>query len=169
MRKFFQYTFLFLLLFGAFVLKGQTDSARLYLPLDYNKPAEYIIAGIETKGNKYIDKNAIIFNSNLSINQTIKIPGNEISTAIENLWKQDYFSSVIIYAKKIEGDYIYLVISVKERPRLSKFSLRGLGKSESKNLREELTIKAGMLINENLINRTKREITNHYYKNRFFG
>jgi len=169
MRKFFQYTSLFLLLFGAIVLKGQTDSSRIYLPLDYNKPAEYIIASIETKGNKYIDKNAIIFNSNLSINQTIKIPGNEISTAIENLWKQDYFSSVIIYAKKIEGDYISLVISVKERPRLSKFSLRGLGKSESKNLREELTIKAGMLINENLINRTKREITNHYYKKGYFG
>ena len=62
MRKFFQYTSLLLLMFGALLLNGQTDSARQYLPLDYNKPAEYIIAGIETKGNKYIDKNAIIFN-----------------------------------------------------------------------------------------------------------
>ncbi|MES2618028.1 MAG: outer membrane protein assembly factor BamA [Bacteroidota bacterium] len=152
-------------------LNAQTDSSRVYMPLDYNKPAEYIIASIETEGNKFIDKNAIIFNTNLSINQKIKIPGNEISQAIENLWKQDYFSDVSIAVKKIEGNKIYLVISVKERPRLSKFSIvgPGIGNSEKKNLREELSIKSGMIINENMINKTKREITNHYYKKGYYA
>ena len=72
-------------LFGVLTLNAQ-DSTRIYLPLDYNKPKEYTIVSIETKGNKYIDKNIIIFNTGLSFNQRIKVPGNEISQAIENLW-----------------------------------------------------------------------------------
>jgi outer membrane protein insertion porin family len=146
-----------------------TSLIKQYIQLDYNKPAEYVIASIETIGNKYIDKNLIILQSNLSFNQKIKIPGNEISLAIDNLWKQDYFSHVAILIKKIEGDKIFLIIQVSERPRLSKFSIRGIGKAEAKSLREELTIKAGMVINEDMLNRLRREVKKHYYKKGFYG
>ncbi|MDP2175791.1 MAG: POTRA domain-containing protein [Bacteroidota bacterium] len=153
-------------------LLNAQDTSRVnldYFKLDYNKPTEYLITSIETKGNKYIDKNIIILNSNLSFNQTIKIPGNEISQAIDNLWKQNYFSYVAISVKKIEGNKIFLIIEVEERPRLSKFSLRGIGKSEAKNLRDEISIKRGMIINEDMLNRVRREIRNHYFKKGYFG
>jgi outer membrane protein insertion porin family len=146
-----------------------TSFIKEYIQLDYNKPAEYIIASIETLGNKYIDKNLIIIQSNLSFNQKIKIPGNEISLAIDNLWKQDYFSHVAILIKKIDGNKIHLIIQVNERPRLSKFSIRGIGKAEAKSLREELTVKAGMVINEDMLNRLRREIKKHYFKKGFYG
>ncbi len=172
MNKFIsKYNFLLaalLCLAGNTALMAQ-DSTRYYLPLDYNQPTEYTIVSIETKGNKFIDKNIIIFNSNLSYNQKIKVPGNEISMAIDNLWKQGYFSFVSIYARKIEDKKIYLVIEVSERPRLEKFSLRGIGKAEAKSLREELTIKAGMVINEDMLNRVTREIQGHYYKKGFYS
>ncbi len=146
-----------------------TSFVKEYIQLDYNKPVEYTIASIETLGNKYIDKNLIIVQSNLSFNQKIKVPGNEISLAIDNLWKQDYFSHVAILIKKIEGNKIHLVIQVNERPRLSKFSIRGIGKAEAKSLREELTVKAGMVINEDMLNRLRREVKKHYYKKGFYG
>ena len=146
-----------------------TSFIKEYIQLDYNKPAEYTIASIETLGNKYIDKNLIIIQSNLSFNQKIKIPGNEISLAIDNLWKQDYFSHVAILIKKIDGNKIHLIIQVNERPRLSKFSIRGIGKAEAKSLREELTVKAGMVINEDMLNRLRREIKKHYFKKGFYG
>lgn len=146
-----------------------TSFVKKYIQLDYNKPTEYTIASIETSGNKYIDKNLIILQSNLSFNQKIKVPGNEISLAIDNLWKQDYFSNVAILIKKIEGDKIHLIIQVSERPRLSKFSIRGIGKAEAKSLREELTVKAGMVINEDMLNRLRREIKKHYFKKGFYG
>jgi len=146
-----------------------TSFIKEYIQLDYNKPAEYTIASIETLGNKYIDKNLIIIQSNLSFNQKIKIPGNEISLAIDNLWKQDYFSHVAILIKKIDGNKIHLIIQVNERPRLSKFSIRGIGKAEAKSLREELTVKAGMVINEDMLNRLRREVKKHYFKKGFYG
>ncbi len=160
---------LILSLFLSYVVKAQVDSARKYLPLDYSQPAEYIIAGIETEGNKYIDKISIIFNTNLSINQKIKMPGNEIPNAIENLWKQGYFSNVVIYAKKIEGNKIYLMIQVSERPRLSKFGIIGIRSSEKKNLREALSIKGGIIINEDVLNKTKKEITKYYYEKGYYA
>ncbi len=155
-------------IFSVVTLKAQ-DSTRNYLPLDYNKPKEYTIVSIETKGNKYIDKNIIIFNTGLSFNQRIKVPGNEISQAIENLWKQGYFSFVSVYAKKIVDGKIYLIIEVQERPRLARFGIRGIGKSEAKTLREELSVKAGMVINEDMLNKLRREIKSHYYKKGFYG
>jgi outer membrane protein insertion porin family len=160
-----------MLILGGFNQATAQDTSYIkqYIQLDYNKPTEYVIASIETIGNKYIDKNLIILQSNLSFNQKIKIPGNEISLAIDNLWKQDYFSNVAILIKKIEGDKIYLIIQVSERPRLSKFSIRGIGKAEAKSLREELTVKAGMVINEDMLNRLRREIKKHYYKKGFYG
>ena len=159
---------LFILVLLASGLNAQ-DTTRNYMILDYNKPKEYIIASIETKGNKFIDKNIIILNSNLSFNQKIKIPGSEISMAIDNLWKQNYFSFVSIYAKKTEGNKIYLVIEVAERPRLLKFSFIGLGRSESKTLRDELSIKSGMVINEDMLNNLRREIRTYYYKKGFYA
>jgi outer membrane protein insertion porin family len=168
--KFVQYKriFFLLIIFSALAAHAQ-DSTRSYMILDYNKPKEYVIASIETKGNRFIDKNIIILNSNLSFNQKIKIPGSDISLAIDNLWKQSYFSFVTIYAKKIEGNKIFLVIEVVERPRLLKFSFIGLGKSESKTLREELTIKSGMVINEDMLNNLRREIRGYYYKKGYYS
>ncbi len=160
---------LFLIGISHQVLAQETPIIKQYIKLDYNKPDEYTIASIETIGNKYIDKNLIILQSNLSFNQKIKVPGNEISLAIDNLWKQDYFSQVAILIKKIEGDKIHLIIQVSERPRLSRFSIRGIGKAEAKSLREELTVKAGMVINEDMLNRLRREIKKHYFKKGFYG
>ena len=168
MFKIYHTLFLTILLCNVFFTVAQSDSNRVYMLLDYNKPQEYTIASIETEGNKYVDRMSIVFNSNLSINQTIKIPGNEISQAIENLWKQDYFSSVIIYAKKIEGSKIGLSISVKERSRLSKFKIIGLGNGERKTLRDELSLKSGIIINENLLNKTFAEITKYYFAKGFY-
>lgn len=161
-------TFVFALLLTPLATLAQ-DTGKVYMSLDYNRPLEYTIVSMETKGNKFIDKNIIIFNSGLSFNQTIKIPGSEISNAISNLWNMGYFSDVTIYARKITDGNIYLVFEVKERPRLEKFYFKGVSNSEAKKVREEIFIKSGMVINEDLMNRVKREIRGYYYKNGYYN
>lgn len=145
------------------------DTVKQYMNLDYNRPIEYTIVSMETKGNKYIDRNIIIFNTGLSFNQVIRIPGSELSMAVENLWNLGYFSNVIVYAKKIENGKIYLVFEVAERPRLEKFQFKGISVSEQKKVREELFLKGGMVINEDLLNRVNRELKNYYYKNGYYN
>jgi len=157
------------LFFGVCNMQAQDTTKRAYMELNYNKQTEYTIADIDVSGNRFINKNIIIFNSGLSFNQKIKVPGNELSLAIENLWKQNLFSNIAILASKIEENKIYLVIEVKENPMLAKFTFRGIGTAEAKNLRPELSIKAGMSVNNDMLNKLTREIKDYYFKKGFYN
>ena len=106
-------------------------------------PQKYKVAGIKVTGNKYFDEALLISVSGISIGDEISIPGGDnFSKAIGKLWGQNYFSDVAIYIVKLEGLNIYLELNVTERPRLSKFNFKGIGKSEA----EDLAPKTGVTI-----------------------
>ncbi len=143
------------------------DSAAIKIPssyynLNYSNPKQYIVAGIEIIGTEYYDKNVLSVLSGLQIGQKIRIPSEDISKAISNLWKQKLFEDVKISVKKIEDDKIWFDIYLKEKPRLSSFTIKGLKKSKAEELREGLTIKAGQIITENVLNSTNREISKFF-------
>lgn len=143
------------------------DSAAVKLPssyynLNYSNPKQYIVAGIEIIGTEYYDKSVLSVLSGLQIGQKIRIPSEDISKAISNLWKQKLFEDVKISVKKIEDDKIWFDIYLKEKPRLSSFTIKGLKKSKAEELREGLTIKAGQIITENVLNSTNREIARFF-------
>jgi outer membrane protein insertion porin family len=64
--------------------------------------------------------------------------------------------------KLIQDDKLTLEFVLREKPRLSTFALRGLSKGKAEDLRDELTLRAGQIINENMISTTRREITKHF-------
>jgi len=130
--------------------------------IDYNNPKQYEIAGITVTGVKYLDNNALIMISGLSVGDKIDIPGQEITRAIQNLWKQGLFENVIITASDIRGDLIFLDIFLQERPRMSTFSFTGIKKSEADNLRDEIKLASGDVVTDNLIIRTTNTIKNYY-------
>ena len=132
------------------------------LEIDYANPKSYEIAGITVFGVKYLDNNALILLSGLSIGDRIEIPGKEITKAIQNLWKQGLFENVIIKATDVRGDMIFLNIILKERPRMSTFSFTGVKKSEADNLRDEIKLASGDVVTDNLIIRTTNTIKNYY-------
>ena len=57
--------------------------------IDYTQPKEYTLIGISIIGVQYLNKSTVSDISGLKINQKITIPGNDISTAINKLWKQN--------------------------------------------------------------------------------
>jgi outer membrane protein insertion porin family len=132
------------------------------LELDYANPKKYEIAGITVSGVKYLDNNALIMISGISVGDRIDIPGQEITKAIQNLWKQGLFDNVVITATDVRGEMIFLNIALQERPRMSSFSFTGVKKSEADNLRDEIKLTSGDVVTENLIIRTKNTIKNYY-------
>src|SRR5437867_12809484 len=65
---------------------------------------EYTLAGIQVSGTKYRDESLLLSICGLSVGDRVVIPGSDnISRAIQNLWKQNLFSDVQIYYTKIEG------------------------------------------------------------------
>lgn len=147
---------------------GQLDDINSII-LDYDNPKKFEIGEINVIGNKFTAKNIVLLMSGLSVGQTITVPGDESGLAIERLWKQQLFSDIELRIARIEDKKIFLNIVVTERPRLSKYSIKGLRKSETNNVREEISLKKNQLITEDLINTTRREIEEYFYEKGFYG
>jgi outer membrane protein insertion porin family len=132
------------------------------LEIDYRVPKEFTIGGITVSGAKNLDSKAIILFSGLSVGETITIPGEEISKAIKNLWKQKLFENIQIKATEIKGSEIFLNIQLSERARLSRFKFDGISKGEAETLREKINLIRGTIVNENLLTNTSNIIKAHY-------
>jgi outer membrane protein insertion porin family len=138
------------------------DSTKTYFNYNYNNPKQYVLAGIDLIGTDYYDKPALIIISGLQVNQKIRIPSEDISAAITKLWKQKLFDDVSLRVTKVDEDNIWLQFVVKEKPRLSNFTIKGLKKAKAEDLREAMSIRSGQIITENMLNATHREIVKFF-------
>ena len=142
------------------------DSAKLYKTYEYNfaVPAQYLITDIlvEVSNNKPIQKSLVVLYSGLSKNQYLKIPGTDISKAIENLWSQHTYSDVQIYLKETRPGEAIINIVVSEQTRIARYGFWGIRNSEKKDLKEKVSLKRGKYITPNLLNVTRYKILNHY-------
>lgn len=122
----------------------------------------YIIGGIAIDGIKGFDDDLLLNLSGLTVGKTISIPGDEITGAIKEYWKQGLFSNVRIEADSIVGDKIYLHIKLTARPRISRISYHGVKKSEREDLIARLGLKEGNQISPNIIDRAKYLIKRYF-------
>ncbi|MBK5285824.1 MAG: outer membrane protein assembly factor BamA [Bacteroidia bacterium] len=138
------------------------------MDFDYAKPKDYEIGGIVITGTKFLDNNVLINISGLTVGDTLAIPGEKISKAIDNLWKQGLFSDVKIVAQKIIDGRIFLEFQLSEKPRLSKFSFKGVSKSEAEKIREKIRLEKDKVITDYLISNTKNVVTDFYVDKGYF-
>lgn len=134
---------------------------------DYRSPREFTIAGINVNGARNFDAQAITLFSGLSVGQKVMVPGEKISQAIKNLWKQKLFDDITISVTEVKGDKIFLSIDLVERARLSRFKFEGISKGESENIREKINLIRGSVVNENLLTNTSNIIRNYYREKGF--
>lgn len=137
--------------------------------IDFSNPRTYTIGGITVSGIKYLDEGVLKTLSGLSVGDNIKIPGEKISDAIENLWKQNLLSDIKIEYTRIEGNTIFLNLALQELPRMSKFSFTGVSKSEADKLREKINLVTGKIVNENLLKTTAYEIKGFFKEKGYFN
>ena len=131
------------------------SNLRAQVEMNYASPKEYEIGGIEVTGTKYLDKSVLKLLSGLTVGDRIMVPGDQVSKAIENLWKQGLFSDIGINAQKVVGDKIFLEFVLQERPRLSAFRFTGTRKSEEDDIREKIKLIKGKVVTEDLLLTTK--------------
>lgn len=138
-------------------------------PLNYQKPEKYTIGAVQVSGVNYLDPNIVKLFTGLYVGQTISVPGDEITQAIENLWEQKLFTNVQVQILSIAEGKIYLNFVLTENPRLFEFVIRGLKKGKAKSLKEELTLSSGDMVNENLKSKTIREVKAYFYDKGFLN
>lgn len=144
--------------------KGRERSTGTDTNLNYANPAEYIIAGIDVKGLNILDKNAMISLTGLRVGDKIKIPGDAISGAIRKLWKHGLVGDVSVNVEKIEGENVWLVIQLSERPRLTNFYFSGIRKGQESALKEDLTLIRGKIVNDAMLRNTELAVRKYFVK-----
>jgi len=137
-------------------------------PIDYANPKEYEVGEITISGVKYLSEDALILISDLYVGQKISIPGDEITNAIQSLWKQGLFSDVKVSIDKIEGEKVYLNIFLQERPRLLRVDFYGIKKADQEELIEKIPVKTGGQVTDNNVNNTKNIIKDYYADKGFY-
>ena len=137
------------------------DSLQFFI--DYTKPKEFVLSNVNIVGTKFVNKSNILDITSLKINKKIKIPGSEISSAINKLWQQNLFSEIEIEYDEINKDSISLNIVLKEYPRLSKFKFIGnISKSNISTLKDDLKLARGKILTQNLIKNSINKIKKFY-------
>lgn len=156
-------------LFGLLIISLATQAQEEVKPLDYGKINEYEIGGIRIEGTKYLDGNALISLTALKVGDRIKVPGDAISKAIKKLWKHGLVADASIYQEKIEDGKIYLVILLKERPRMSKFEFTGVSKTQKTDLTDALALYRGKVLTDAILKNTENTVKQHFIEKGFFN
>jgi len=148
---------------------SQQDSIKNTIDLDYYSPKEYEIGNIIITGADNLDHPSIILLSGLTVGEKIYLPGDKVTGAIDNLWKQGIFEDIQIKIDKIEGRTIYLNYYLKTKPRLTSFKFEGIKRSEGDKLRDEIKIMAGDIVTENLKMNCENTIKDFFYDKGFYN
>lgn len=163
---------LLLLIFLVFGFSAPVSAQQVLtgsrIQIDPTNPREYRIGGITVTGaGGNIDENVVIMVSKLYVGQTILVPGEQISQAIINLWKQQLFQHVAISVTSIQGEAIFLDIELREKPRLTRFEFRGVNRADTDKLREQLNLIRGDVVTEGMLYRAESTIENYFIEKGF--
>jgi outer membrane protein insertion porin family len=137
--------------------------------LNYANPQEYTIGGIDVSGLNVLDKNALISLSGLRVGDKVKVPGDKVANAIRKLWKHGLVGDISIDIERIEGDQVFLVINLTERPRLSEFYFTGISKGRQSSLKEEIKLIRGKIVNDAMIRNTELSVKKYFVKKGFLN
>ena len=138
--------------------------------IDYTTPKDYTIGDITVTGAESLNNSALITVAGLTVGETIRIPGENISSAIGKLWKEGLFADININIDKIVNDTVFLNIHLKQNSRLSKFKFKGdISKSDISTLKDDLKLMRGNVLNQNIINNSIGLIKNYYINKGFLN
>jgi len=154
--------------------KGRDNAPSVVIPkneatLNYASPTEYFIAGIDVTGLNVLDKNAVISLTGLKVGDKIKIPGDQIATAIRKIWKHGLVGDITISVDRLEGQNAYLMIVLSERPRLTDFYFVGLNKTKQSSLKDDIKLIKGKIVNDATIRNTELTVRKYFAKKGFLN
>jgi outer membrane protein insertion porin family len=103
------------------------------------------------------------------VGDKIKIPGDAITGAIRKLWKHGLVGDVSINVDRIEGQNVFLVVNLAERPRLTDYYFEGISKGRQTSLKDDLKLIRGKIVNDASIRNAELSVRKHFVKKGFLN
>lgn len=113
-------------------------------------PREYEIREINVSGLVIARETYVVNSSRLDVGDTIQIPGDDIASAIRQIYRAGIFSDVQITYEPVGVDGVVLNIFVEEEPRLQRYEIRGVKRSQRRDLREQLNLLRGFAVTNSI-------------------
>ena len=137
--------------------------------VDYNKPQKYIVGGIKVEGNNYFSPDQILQITGIQPGMEVTVPSEELTSVVNRLWLQKYFEdvSLVVDSLSTARDTAYFKVLIVERPRVSRWTFKGVKSGEEKELRERLNFRRGGEFSD-YVAKTSTDIIKRYYKEKGF-
>ncbi|MGD1044261.1 MAG: outer membrane protein assembly factor BamA [Bacteroidota bacterium] len=146
--------FLFLLVaFPAGVLFGQKQQPQ---------PEVLKILGISVEGQRSGEPSAIIANTGLKVGDEITIPSEQTKLAIQRLHNLRIFDDVQIFIENRVQDGVYLLIRVKENPRMERIEVSGNDELDQDDILKKINLVKGQIITQQDLSMVIRTLKNQY-------
>ncbi|MFI3267774.1 MAG: POTRA domain-containing protein [Rikenellaceae bacterium] len=143
------------------------DTITVDLPIiDYAVPQKYLLKDIKISGSNHIPSQLIINSSGLVKGDSIYLPSDYVTNAIQTLWGQRYYSDIQAVVE-LDDEDVYLELILKERPRVSVWEINGATKSNKKELEERLDFRNRTEMSEFALNNSK-DIIQRFYSEKGF-
>lgn len=139
-------------------------SSSAFAQFGQPKQEMFTIAGISVEGAVFSDPQVVISNSGLAIGDQVSIPSDKFSNAVKRLWRQRLFSDIQILEDKRIGDQIFVVIKIQEYSRMDSWSFKGLDELDEDDLKKEITLIKGQMLDPATLKRWENLIVNRYAK-----
>jgi len=152
-KHFFYLTFLLFFAFSLSQIASAQDSDSTSIEIQDPtsiSPRDYQIRNITLTGLITARESYLLNSSGLEIGETIQIPGEEISSAIRQIYRTGIFSDVQISYERVGTDEVIINIQVEEEPRLERYEITGVKRSQRRDLREQLNLLRGFAVTNSI-------------------
>ena len=129
----------------------------------------YKILGMAVDGNKSSDANTIIVSTGLKVGDEIQVPGDKTINAIKNLWSLNIFSDVQILIDKQLSDGVFLLIKVKEYPRLEKVVIEGNDEIDTDDIEKKISFLRGSILKPQEVAKLIQKINGLYEEEGYYN
>jgi outer membrane protein insertion porin family len=131
-------------------------------------PLEFEIREITVSGIVTARESYVISSSGLRVGERVTIPGEQISNGIKQLFRSGLFSDVQITHERVSGG-VKINIHVQEQPRLQRYEIIGVRRSQRRDLRERLNLISGLAFTNSVRNQALNTINRYYRERGYWG
>lgn len=121
-----------------------TDTFTIENPMEIS-PQQYEVLGIDVVGLTTTRPEFVISQLGFRQGETITIPSQTTSSAVQRLYQTGLFSDVEL-RRRTTDEGVYIEVYVQEQPRLRGFEIRGVKRSQRNDLRERINLMPGFAV-----------------------
>jgi len=127
-----------------------------------SKPEVYKILGISVEGQRSGEPSAIIANTGLKVGEELTIPSEQTKMAIQRLHNLKLFDDVQIFIENKVQDGVYLLIKVKENPRLERTDVSGNDELDKDDILKKINLVKGQIVTPQDLSTVVRVLKKQY-------